>query len=46
MGVNFCVECLQDALDNFDEPEFFNSDQGSQYTSEKFISCFAGHDEK
>ncbi|MDR3108468.1 MAG: IS3 family transposase, partial [Planctomycetaceae bacterium] len=43
MDVNFCVECLQDALDNFDEPEFFNSDQGSQYTSEKFLRCFAGH---
>ena len=42
MDVNFCVDCLVEAFENFGEPEFFNSDQGSQYTSEKFQKMFTG----
>ena len=40
--VNFCVDCLAEALENFGVPDFFNTDQGSQYTSEKFQKKFAG----
>src|SRR5665647_175630 len=36
MEVSFCVDCLEEALRNFGKPEIFNSDQGSQYTSESF----------
>lgn len=33
----FCVEVLDDALRRHGRPEIFNSDQGSQFTSEDFI---------
>jgi putative transposase len=33
---NFCVEALQEALERFGRPEIFNTDQGSQFTSEAF----------
>jgi putative transposase len=32
----FCVDCLEDALRSHGKPEIFNSDQGSQFTSEAF----------
>jgi putative transposase len=32
----FCVDCLEDALRTHGKPEMFNSDQGSQFTSEAF----------
>jgi len=32
----FCVDCLEDALRIHGKPEIFNSDQGSQFTSEAF----------
>lgn len=35
----FCLEALQEALDRHQRPEIFNSDQGSQYTSESFTQC-------
>jgi putative transposase len=34
----FCVTALQRALESHGEPEIFNTDQGSQYTSEDFTS--------
>jgi len=33
---NFCVEALKEALEKFGKPEIFNTDQGSQFTSEAF----------
>jgi putative transposase len=36
MDVTFCVDCLGEALSLYGRPEIFNSDQGSQYTSEAF----------
>ena len=32
----FCVDCLEEALRAHGKPEIFNSDQGSQFTSEAF----------
>lgn len=32
----FCVNALEDALSQFGSPEIFNSDQGSQFTSQEF----------
>jgi putative transposase len=43
MDVNFCAECLQEAFDHFGEPDYFNSDQGVQFTSQKFQELFSGH---
>lgn len=33
----FCVEALTEALSRYGNPEIFNTDQGSQFTSEEFI---------
>jgi putative transposase len=35
-GCAFCVDCLEDALRHHGRPEVFNSDQGSQFTSDAF----------
>lgn len=36
MDASFCVDCLEDALRVHGRPEVFNSDQGSQFTSNAF----------
>jgi putative transposase len=36
MDASFCVDCLEDALRVHGKPEVFNSDQGSQFTSNAF----------
>ena len=36
MDAVFCVDCLEDALRSHGKPEIFNSDQGSQFTSDAF----------
>jgi len=36
MEVSFCVDALRRALDRHGRPEIFNSDQGSQFTSNDF----------
>jgi putative transposase len=33
---HFCVSALTDAIDNYGKPEIFNTDQGSQFTGDKF----------
>jgi putative transposase len=33
---SFCVEALKEALSNYDQPEIFNTDQGSQFTCNDF----------
>ena len=36
MDVSFCIEALDEALFKHEKPEIFNTDQGSQFTSEAF----------
>jgi len=36
LDVSFCTEALEEAIDIYGKPEIFNTDQGSQFTSEKF----------
>ncbi len=36
MDVSFCLEAVEEALSKFGKPEIFNTDQGSQFTSEAF----------
>jgi putative transposase len=36
MEALFCVDCLEEALRTHGKPEIFNSDQGSQFTSDAF----------
>jgi putative transposase len=38
MDKTFCVEALQEAIDRYGKPEIFNTDQGSQFTCEAFIT--------
>ena len=36
LDASFCVEALQEALARYGTPEIFNTDQGSQFTSDDF----------
>ena len=36
LDTSFCVEAPEEALQRFGTPEIFNTDQGSQFTSEAF----------
>jgi len=36
MDMDFCIAALEDALARFGQPEIFNTDQGSQFTSPQF----------
>ena len=36
---SFCLEALEEALQRFGTPEIFNTDQGSQFTSEAFTEA-------
>lgn len=38
MDTAFCVEALTEALDCFGSPQYFNTDQGAQFTSNEFTS--------
>jgi putative transposase len=37
LTADFCVEALEEAMLKFGRPEIFNTDQGSQFTSEEWI---------
>jgi putative transposase len=38
LTADFCVEALEEALAKFGPPEIFNTDKGSQFTSEEWLS--------
>ncbi|ERP30738.1 IS3 family transposase [Chitinivibrio alkaliphilus] len=38
MDTSFCIEVVEEALNKYGKPEIFNTDQGSQYTSNEFTS--------
>lgn len=37
MDVEFCIAALEEALARYGAPEIFNTDQGSQFTSPRFV---------
>ena len=43
MDSDFCVEALEEALALHGRPEIFNTDQGSQFTSEDFTDVLKKH---
>jgi putative transposase len=43
LTATFCIEALSEALARFGKPEIFNSDQGSQFTSEEFTQVLLDH---
>src|SRR6266480_422364 len=44
LGAEFCVEALEEALARHGRPEIFNTDQGSQFTSDGFTGTLKAHD--
>ena len=38
LTADFCVEALEEAMNKYGKPEIFNTDQGSQFTSEEWIA--------
>ena len=46
MDTSFCVEALEEAIENYGCPEIFNTDQGAQFTSEQFTGVLKQHDIK
>jgi len=38
LDASFCIDALEEAIDHYGTPEIFNTDQGSQFTSEGFTS--------
>jgi putative transposase len=43
LGTDFCVEALEEALSCYGRPEIFNTDQGSQFTSDDFTGTLKRH---
>jgi putative transposase len=43
LGAEFCVEALEEALSQYGSPEIFNTDQGSQFTSDDFTDTLKRH---
>lgn len=43
MEAAFCIEAVEEALERYGTPEIFNTDQGSQFTSEAFTGLLKHH---
>ena len=46
LDADFCVSALEEAISRYGRPQIFNTDQGSQFTSHKFINTLKNHDIK
>jgi putative transposase len=43
LSAEFCVEALEEALARYGRPQIFNTDQGSQFTSDEFTGTLKRH---
>ena len=43
MDVQFCVAVLEEAIARYGVPDIFNTDQGSQFTSDAFLAILEAH---
>lgn len=43
LEVDFCIDCLEEALRYYGKPKIFNTDQGSQFTSIDFTERLKGN---
>lgn len=43
LDTSFCIEALEEALCHYGTPRIFNSDQGSQFTSDAFTEILKNH---
>ena len=46
MDTSFCIDVLEEAIDYYGKPDIFNTDQGSQYTSDEFIKVLKDNEIK
>jgi putative transposase len=44
LDTSFCTEALGEAINKYGTPDIFNTDQGSQFTSDAFIGILESHD--
>ncbi len=44
LDTSFCVDALEEAIETYGPPEIFNTDQGSQFTSDEFTGVLKRHD--
>lgn len=44
MDASFCIEALEQTIEQYGCPEIFNTDQGSQFTSEEFTQVLKKND--
>jgi putative transposase len=43
LTTDFCLEAVEESLQRYGTPEIFNTDQGSQFTSQEFVDLIQGH---
>jgi putative transposase len=43
LDASFCTEALEEAISKYGTPDIFNTDQGSQFTSDDFIGVLEKH---
>lgn len=43
LTTDFCIEAVEEAIQRYGTPEIFNTDQGSQFTSQEFVGRIQGH---
>jgi putative transposase len=44
IDTSFCTEALEEAIERYGAPEIFNTDQGSQFTSDAFTDVLKRHE--
>ena len=44
MDSSFCIDALEEAIENYGSPDIFNTDQGSQFTSDDFTQVLKDYD--
>jgi len=44
LDTSFCIDALEEAIENYGTPEIFNTDQGSQFTRDDFTSVLKEND--
>ena len=44
MDTSFCIEAVEEAINIYGCPQYFNTDQGSQFTSYEFTQLLKNHD--
>lgn len=43
LTTDFCIEAVEEAIQRYGKPQIFNTDQGSQFTSQSFVNLIQGH---